>query len=139
VGEVTNDEVPKGVASVIGHVCGVIAVGMAAMSVFAIVGLFHRASMAGFVIGAISIGLTILMFRWAGSLTGYWDTRDRLSVPTGPYRGLGYCFAGLGFVGLVLLIVQTPPSLNGAVIELTGVFSCGALSYLCHLASRRFK
>ena len=69
----TNDEVPKGVASAIGHVCGVIAVGMAALSVFVIVGLFHRISVAGFVIAAMCVGLTVLMFRWAGSLTGHWE------------------------------------------------------------------
>lgn len=135
----TNDEVPKGVAQVIGHVCGVIAVGMAVLSLFVIVGLFHRISVTGFVMGALCVGLTVLMFRWAGSLTGYWDTRNRLSVPAGTYQGLGYFFAGLGLVGLFLLIAETPSSFDRAVIELIGVFGCGALSYLCYLASQRFK
>lgn len=135
----TNDEVPKWVASAIGHVCGVIAVGMAALSVFVIVGLFHRISIPGFVIAVICVGLAVLMFRWAGSLTGYWDTRNRLSVPAGTYQGLGYVFAGLGLVGLALLILQAPASLRGAVMQLVGASSCGALAYLCHLASQRFK
>jgi hypothetical protein len=136
---VTNDEVPAGVARVIGHVCGVIAVGMAALSVFMVVGLVQRVSIAGCVIVAVSIGITVLMFRWAGSLTGYWDTRNRLSVPAGTYQGFGYFFAGLGLVGVVLLTLQTPTSLSGAIMQVIGVFSCGALSYLCYLASRRFK
>jgi hypothetical protein len=135
---VTNDEVPKGVASAIGHVCGVIAVGMAALSVFVIVGLLHRSSIAGFFIAGICIGLAVLMLRWAGALTGYWDTRNRLSMPAGTYQGLGSLFAGLGVVGLVLLILHPPRSLSGAVMQLVGVFSCGALSYICRRASQRF-
>ena len=92
----SDDEVPPGIASVFGHVCGVIAVGMAVLSALGVWALVHRFSWQLLVFESISIGLTVLMFRWAGALTGYWDTRGRLAVPRVVYAFLGAVFVGIG-------------------------------------------
>ncbi len=89
----TDDEVPPALRAVIGHVCGVVAVGMAALSAFFIWALVQPVLVA--TPGArvdLAVGLTVLFFRWAGALTGYWNTRGRLAVPKMVYAFLGAAF-----------------------------------------------
>jgi hypothetical protein len=136
---VTNDEIPETVARVVGHVCGVIAVGMAALSVLLVAGLVHKPSTAGVVLGSISIGLTALMLRWAGALTGYWNTRGRLAVPKRLYSFLGALFVGLSAMSAYLLAIGAPDSFDDALVLLVGAMSGAAVAYLCYLATQRFK
>jgi hypothetical protein len=136
---VINDEIPKSIAVVVGHVCGVIAVGMAALSVFGVWRVAHNASLAGLISLALCTGLTLLLFRWAGALTGYWDTSGRLSVPKAVYAAFGAFFVVLTVVGVYVLAVHTPASFDSAFAILTGALGGAVLVYLCRLAVRRFK
>ncbi len=135
----TNDEIPESVARVVGHVCGVIAVGMAALSFVFLSALVHRFTLGGLVAVTVVGILATLFFRWAGALTGYWDTRSRLSVPKIVYVVLaafvGVCAALSGY----LLLVDMPPSFERALALLIGVFCAVPLVYICYLATQRFK
>ena len=134
-----DDEVPRSIASVVGHVCGVIAVGMAALGMFGVWALARKLTMPGLVLESLCIAVSLLMFRWAGALTGYWDTRGRLAVPKAVYACLVFAFAGLAAVGAMLLVFRTPSSFDDAWLLLIGVLCSGVLSHLCRLATQRFK
>ena len=56
-----DDEVPKSFASVIGHVCGVIAVGMTASTLFGVWALARKPTVAGFffVSTAVALGVSV--------------------------------------------------------------------------------
>ncbi len=147
--DVTDDEVPKPIASAIGHVCGVIGVAFAALSVWGIWGIWRITHVRwdavsvkvalGVMLGeSIAIGLTVLMFRWAGSLTGHWDTRGRLSVPKQVYAGLCALFLAMLIAAVGMIIVRPPTTLDGGLVSVFGTVSCAALAYLCYLATRRF-
>jgi hypothetical protein len=134
---VSNGEVPKPFASLIGHVCGVIAVGMATLSFIAIGGLFNRVSLVGVVVCVICIGLTVVMFRWAGSLTGYWDVRGGLSLPKPVYAVLGAVFAAFALSVVGFGVWRPPESFDDGFVLVCGFFGAVALTYLCYLATRR--
>lgn len=134
-----DDEVPKPFASVIGHVCGVIAVGMTALSLFAVWTFVHQPTTPVLLGSAICVGLSLLMFRWAGSLIGFWDTRGRLAVPKLVYSMLGAFFVGVMIVSVRLAVARPPTSVGEGLPMVIGVFSGVALIYLCYLAYRRFK
>ena len=135
----TTDEVPKGLASFVGHVCGVIAVGMTVLSLFVINGLVHRFTWAGFVFALICIGLGVLMFRWAGVLTGYWHTPDRLAVPKNVYVVLGAVFTTFSALVVGFAFLQPPKTLDEGLVLVFGLFSSIGLTYMCYLATERFK
>ena len=135
----TNDEVPKSFATFVGHVCGVFAAAMAAACGYGIWRLAHKFTLGALVAIAIGIAIAALLFRWAGALTGYWDTSGRLSVPAWIYIVFGGLSASLSlFVGY-LLIVDMPTSFLTAFVMWAGVLSGIALSYLCVLGAKRFK
>jgi hypothetical protein len=134
----TDDEVPPVLASVIGHVCGVIAVGMAAVSVWGIWTLAHGFNWLLLVFASICLGLTVLMLRWAGALTGYWDTRGRLAVPKVVYAFLGAVFVALGVFSLYVMITKHV-FLDEAPTFLFGLAGAGFLTYWCYLTYKRFK
>lgn len=134
-----DDEVPKSFARAIGHVCGVVAVGMTASSLFGIWSLAHKASLPVFVLVAIGIGLAALMFRWAGALTGFWDTRGRLAVPKLVYLILGAVFVAVTLLTLGLAIAMPPASVDEGLMTVIGVSSGTAIAYLCYLAYQRFE
>jgi len=136
---VTNDQVPSSFASVVGHVCGVIAVAMAALSLFGIWGLAHKVTLLGLVLVSLCIGLTALMFRWAGALTGHRDTQGRLSVHKVVYAALGVLFGIFTVFSLGLAIVRPPQSLDAGFVMAFGLVGGIALTYLCYLATQRFK
>ena len=133
------DEIPKSVASVIGHVCGVIAVGMAALTVAVVWGAVNHRSAGASLAGLFCGGLTLLMFRWAGALTGYWDTRGRLAVSKFVYSVLGALFVVLALLGIGLMIARPPMSVGEGLSLVVGVSGSGSLAYLCYLAYRRFE
>jgi hypothetical protein len=135
----TDDEVPPAIASVIGHVCGVIAAGMAAVSVWGIWMLVHRFNWQLLVFDSICLGLTVLLFRWAGALTGYWDTRGRLAVPKVVYAGLGAVIAAAGVGTLYVMIAKSRLYLDDVPSLLFGMTSFGFVTYFCYRAYRRFK
>lgn len=134
-----NDEIPESIARVVGHACGVIAVGMAALSLLGLWALVHRFTWGGLIAVAVAAALTAVFFRWAGSLIGWWDTSGRLSVPKAVYvvfaAFVGVCAA----LGGYLLLVDMPTSFDKAFTLLLGVFSAVPLIYLCYLATQRFK
>lgn len=134
-----NDEIPESIARVVGHVCGVIAVGMAALSLAGLWALVHRFTWGGLVAVAVAAGLTTLFFRWAGALTGYWDTSGRLSVPKTVYVVFAALVGVCGAMGGYLLLVDMPTSFEKALTLLVGVFCAVPLIYLCYLAAQRFK
>ena len=134
----TDDEVPPIVATVIGHVCGVVAVGMAALSVFFIWALVQRFSWALLALDSIAVGLTVLFFRWAGALTGYWNTSGRLAVPKMVYAFLGAAFVALGVFSLYVITAKSV-FVDEAPVFLFGLASCGFLTYWCYLTYKRFK
>ena len=134
-----NDEVPKPIARFVGHVCGVFAVAMAAASGYGAWAVAHKLSTPGLVSVAIGMAIAALLFRWAGALTGYWDTSGRLSVPAFVYVGLCGLFAAATLFGIFLLIVDMPGSFATAFSLWTGVLSSATLTYVCFLGSRRFK
>ncbi len=134
----TDDEVPPGYASIFGHACGVVAVGMAALSTFFLWMLVNRFSWQLLLLESIAIGLTVLFFRWAGALTGYWNTRGRLAVPKVVYAFLGVVFVAIGILGLSVMVTKHV-FLDEAPTFLFGLVSCGFLAYLCYLTYRRFK
>jgi hypothetical protein len=136
---VIDDEVPPSVASVVGHVCGIVAVGMAALSVFGLWSLAQKLTLAGIVLEMIAIAMSLLMFRWAGALTGFWNTRGRLAVPKIVYSIFGALFAGVAVLGVAVSIVQPPRSLDAGLATVIGVACCLSVSYFCYLAYRRFK
>jgi len=136
---VIDDEIPKSVARVVGHVCGVCAVGMAAASAYGAWAVAHKLSVPGLVFVAIGIAIAALLFRWAGALGGYWDTSGRLSVPKGIYAMLGVLFAAMSMLAAYLLIVAMPPSFPDAFLLWVGVLCGAVLTYLCVLAVRRFE
>lgn len=133
-----HDEVPKPVAAAIGHVCGVIAVGMAALGLVLICAAIVRHSAPASVGGGVCIGIATLLFRWAGALTGFWNTSGRLAVPNWVYRALGVMFAVLAAYGTGVLILQTPRSFDELFVAAMGVVSSLVLTWLCRLASQRF-
>jgi hypothetical protein len=133
------DEVPKSVASIIGHVCGVIAVAMAALGLFGVTVLFRKPSGAVLLLVALATAMTVLMVRWAGALTGYWDTRGRLAVSKFVYSLLGALFVALALLGIGLMIASPPLSVGEGLTMVIGAFGSGAMAYLCYLAYRRFE
>jgi hypothetical protein len=138
---IIHEEVPASAARFFGHVCGVIAVAMAAVSAW---GLWHLGSGVahdGLHVGfgafvAFCIGLTALFFRWAGVMTGHWATHGRLSVPPSVYVAFGVLCAGVSAVGVCLLLTQTltlPVSLALAA----GTIGGGMVAYWCRLLLQR--
>jgi hypothetical protein len=136
---VIDDEVPKPFASVIGHVCGVIAVGMTALSAFAIWTLAHKPTGPGLLFVSVCVGVALLMFRWAGALTGFWDTRGRLAVSKFVYSALGVVFVAIVALSVRLAVLKPPATVGEGLPVVIGVCSGGAMVYLCYLAYRRFK
>jgi len=134
-----NDEVPKSFARLIGHVCGVFAVGMAAASAYGAWAVAHKFSVAGLIVTAVGAVIAALLFRWAGALTGYWDTSGRLAVPAFVYVCVGGLSAATTVLGVYLLVADMPASFGKAFGLWTGVLSGVVLTYLCVLASQRFK
>ena len=134
-----DDEVPKPFASVIGHVCGVIAVGMTALSLFAIWTLVHKPTVPGLFFVSVCVGLALLMYRWAGALTGFWDTRGRLAVSKFVYSALGVVFFAIVAISVRLAVLEPPATVEEGLPLMLGVCSGGAIVYLCFLAYRRFK
>jgi hypothetical protein len=136
---VVNDEIPESIARVVGHVCGVIAVVMAGLSLAGLWALVHRYTWGGLIAVTVAVGLATLFFRWAGALTGYWDTSGRLSVPKTVYvvfaAFVGVCAATSGY----LLFVDMPTSFDKALTLLIGVICAVPLIYLCYLATQRFR
>lgn len=134
-----DDEVPKPFASVIGHVCGVIAVGMTALSAFAIWTLAHKPTVLGLFFVSVCVGVALLMYRWAGALTGFWDTRGRLAVSKYVYSAIGVVFVAIVAISVRLVIMKPPASVEEGLPVIIGVCSGLAMAYLCYLAYRRFK
>ena len=134
-----DDEIPTSVAKLIGHVCGVFAVAMAAASGYGAWAVAHKFSAPGLIATAVGMAIATLLFRWAGALTGYWDTSGRLAAPAFVYVGLGGLFAASTLFGAFLLVVDMPTSFGKAFGLWTGVLSGAVLTYLSLLASRRFK
>jgi hypothetical protein len=134
-----NDEVPKSFALVVGHVCGVIAVGMVALSAFAVWTFLQKPSAPLFVVTLIGTGMAGLFLRWAGALTGFWDTRGRLSVSKLVYSGLGVLLLAAILLQVTLAFAALPKSLADASLLVVGGSSGVALVYLCYLAYHRFK
>ncbi len=134
-----DDEVPKSFASAIGHVCGVVAVGMTTLSLFGIWSLAQKPTVPLFVLVTIGIGLASLMFRWAGALTGLWDTRGRLAVPKLVYSMFGAVFVAMTLLCVGLAVAKPPMSLDEGLMTVVGVSSGAAIAYLCYLAYHRFK
>ena len=112
---------------------------MAALSLFGVTVLFRKPSGAVLLLVVVAAALTVLMFRWAGALTGYWDTRGRLAVSKFVYSLLGALFVALGLLGIGLMIVRPPVSVGEGLSLVVGASGSGALAYLCYLAYRRFE
>src|SRR6185295_10168373 len=119
--------------------CGVVAVGMAALSVFGLWQLAQKLTLAGIVLDTIAIAMSLLMFRWAGALTGFWNTRGKLAVPKFVYSMFAALFGGVAVIGVVVSIVQPPRSLDAGLVTVIGVACSISLSYFCYLAYQRFK
>jgi hypothetical protein len=136
---VIDDEVPKSFASVIGHVCGVIAVGMTASTLFGIWALARKPTVAGFFFVSTAVALALLMYRWAGALTGFWDTRGRLAVPKIVYSIMGALFVASGVLWVGVSVARPPANLDAGLVAVAGVASSLSISYLCYLAYHRFK
>jgi hypothetical protein len=136
---VIDDEIPKSVAKLFGHVCGVCAVGMAAASAYGAWAVAHKFTVPGLVFVATGVAIAALLFRWAGALAGYWDTTGRLSVPKAVYVVLGALFAAMTLLGAYVLIVAMPRSFADAFMVWIGVLGGGVLTYLSALAVQRFK
>jgi hypothetical protein len=137
---VIQEEVPASAARFFGHVCGVIAVAMAALSGW---GLWQvgTAALHGRVgwsqcLVLIPVGLTALLLRWTGVLMGYWSTHGRLSVPPSVYAAFGILCAGISLVGLKLLVTW-PLSVWHALMITAGVVCGAALAYWCYLLLSR--
>jgi hypothetical protein len=134
-----SDEVPRSFARFIGHVCGVCAVGMAAASAYGAWAVAHKFSTPGLLVTAVGMAIAALLFRWAGALIGYWDTSGRLAVPALVYVCFGGLSAAATLFGVFVLVVDMPTSFGKAFGLWTGVLSGVVFTYLCVLASRRFK
>ena len=134
-----DDEVPKSFALAVGHVCGVIAVGMVALSVFAISSFYQKPSVALFVVTAIAFALSGLFLRWAGALTGFWDTRGRLAVPKLVYSALGALFVAVIVLRIAFAVASPPASVADGSLFLIGIACAAALAYCCYLAYNRFR
>ena len=134
-----DDEVPKSFARVIGHVCGVIAVGMTALSFFGMWAFASKPTLPLLCAVAGGVALSLLMFRWAGSLTGFWDTRGKLAVPKFVYSSFGALLVAFTFVSVALAIARPPTSVGEGTMTVIGVSSGFAMTYLCYLAYRRFR
>lgn len=131
-----DKNVPASVTRLLGHVCGVIAVAMAAASAFAlwvfVIGLaHHRLSLWGAVLVAVCVGTTALFFRWAAVLTGCWHARGRLSVPPGVYTGIGLLCVATSLFGVYLLAVTPPQSAVASVMITFGSLSGAVLARWC--------
>jgi len=138
-----HEEVPAGAARFFGHVCGVIAVAMAALSGWAFwsaaVAVAHGRSSIGLAaLVAVGAILAALFFRWSGVLTGHWSTHGRLAVPPSVYAAFGVCCAGVSGVGLYLLLTQTL-TFWGSLKIAAGVVSGGVVAYWCHLLLKQRK
>jgi hypothetical protein len=133
-----DDEVPKSFALFIGHVCGVVAVGMVALSVFAIWSFYLKPSGQLFIASVVVIGLSGLFWRWAGALTGFWDTQGRLAVPRLVYSGLGAVLVAAIALRVAFAFVSPPTSVGEGSLFLIGVSCCAVFVYLCYLAYNRF-
>jgi len=136
---VIDDEVPESFARVIGHVCGVVAVGMTASTLFGIWALARKPTVAGLFFVATGVALALLMYRWAGALTGFWDTRGRLAVPKVVYSAMGVLFVAAGILWVGVSVARPPTSVDAGLVLVAGVASSLSISYLCYLAYRRFK
>jgi hypothetical protein len=133
-----DEDVPPSVTRFFGHVCGVIAAAMAALSGFGIwrlVGGFvaGRASVSGVVLVLIGIAITGLLFRWAGVLTGYWPTRGGLAVPAIVYAALAVLFAAAALMGVYLLVLPGSFSLGRPIPFAIGTLCAGALAHWCRV------
>ena len=140
-GAVIDDEVPKPFASVIGHVCGVIAVGMTALSVFAIWTLAHKPTVPGLFFVSVCVGVSLLMYRWAGALTrflGYARSARGVEVRLfGVRRALR---RDRRHIGAAWRLCSRPQTVEEGLPVVIGVCSgSGRWLYLCYLAYRRFK
>jgi len=136
-----HQEAPAGAARFFGHVCGVIAVAMAALSGWALWSAAATVAHGRFSVGLAALGvvgavLTALFFRWSGVLTGHWSTHGRLAVPPGVYAAFGVCCAGVSGVGLYLLLSRTL-TLWGSLTIAAAIVSGGVVAYWCHLLLRQ--
>jgi len=136
---VIDDEVSKSFASVIGHVCGVIAVGMTASTLFGIGALARKPTVAGLFFVSTSVAVALLMYRWAGALTGFWETRGRLAVPKVVYSVIGALFVAAGILSVGVSVARPPTTVDAGLLAVAGVASSLSISYLCYLAYHRFK
>jgi hypothetical protein len=134
-----QDEIPESLARAIGYACGVIAVGMAILGLLAIWTLAHKPGVLLIFAALFCGGLSLVMYRWAGALLGYWDTRDRLVVSKFFYSAFGALLAGLVVFAMAAASVRPPRTLDEGLAVVIGISSGVALIYLCYLAYRRFK
>lgn len=139
-----DEEVPASFARIVGHVCGVITVAMAALSGWGIWSLINAAfkrdlPLFGLVLVLIPVGLTVLFFRWAGVLTGHWVTHGRLAVPPSIYAGFGVLCAVMSLFGVYALIVPSALPIGSPIVTAAGTVSSGIVAYWCYyvLENRR--
>jgi hypothetical protein len=136
-----NEEVPVSFARFVGHVCGVIAVAMASVSSFAIWRAYvaivdGRMTTAGAALILASLAITALFFRWAGVLTGYWNTHGRLAIPAFVYAGFGVLSVGVSLAVIWLLRSHTL-TVWDAVAAGFGLVGSGIVAYWCYLLVTR--
>jgi hypothetical protein len=112
---------------------------MTALSLFGVWAFLSKPTLPLVCAVAAGIGLSLLMFRWAGSLTGFWDTRGKLAVPKFVYSAFGALLVAFTFVCVGLAIARPPTSIEEGMTTVIGISSGIAMSYLCYLAYRRFK
>ena len=53
------------------------------------------------------------MYRWAGALTGFWDTRGRLAVSKIVYSVIGVVFVATGVLSVGLSVERPATNLSG--------------------------
>jgi hypothetical protein len=136
---VIDDEIPKSFARVIGHACGAIAVGLTASSLFGMWAFAHKPTLPLLLAVVGCTGLSLLMFRWAGALTGFWDTRGKLAVPKFVYSAFGALLVAFTVLCVALAVARPPASIGEGMTTVIGVSSGIAMTYLCYLAYHRFK
>jgi hypothetical protein len=132
-----NEEVPTSFARFVGHVCGVIAVAMAALSgvggFYIVRGLFNdQSGMSGIGFVAAGVAIAWLFFRWACVLTGLARTGGRLAVPPSVYAGFGVLCVLVAGIGVYRQIVE-PMAPLATLWNLLGIISGAVLAKLCWL------
>ena len=132
-----HEEVSAPAARFFGHVCGVIAVAMAAFSGWAlwqigVAALQGRFAWTPSLLVLLPVTLTVLFFRWAAVLSSERSSAGRLSVPPSAYVAFGLFCAALSGFGLYLLLTQTL-TFWGSLKLAAGVISGGVVAYWCHL------